>query len=54
MIETKQVHLSGWQNGDKYMRKLYDECQNYIQDMTAFGWQQTQESTERHGRKKSN
>ena len=50
MIETKQVHLSGWQNGDKYMRKLYDECQNYIQDMTAFGWQPTQESTERHGR----
>jgi len=50
MIETKQVHLSGWQNGDKYMRKLYDECHNYIQDMTAFGWQPTQESTERHGR----
>ena len=50
MIETKQVHLSGWQNGDKYMRKLYDDCHNYIQDLTAFGWQPTQESTETHGR----
>ena len=50
MIETKQVHLSGWQNGDKDMRKLYDDCHNYIQDMTAFGWQPTQESNESHGR----
>lgn len=49
MIETKQVQLSGHQNGDKYMRKLYDECHNYIQDMTAFGWQPTQEITESHG-----
>jgi len=46
----KQVHLSGWQNGAKYMRKLYDDCHNYIQDITAFGWQPTQESTESHGR----
>lgn len=50
MIETKQVYLSGWQNGDKYTRMLYDDCHNYIQDLTAFGWQPTQESTERHGR----
>ena len=39
MIETKQVHLSGWQNEDKDVRKLYDDCHNYIQDLTAFGWQ---------------
>lgn len=28
MIETKQVHLSGWQNGDKYMRKLESEYES--------------------------
>lgn len=49
MIETKKVRLSGSQNGDKHMKKEYNECQKYIQDLTAFGWQTTQESHERFG-----
>jgi hypothetical protein len=50
MIETKQVLLEGSPQGDRYYREEYNKCQKYIQDLTAFGWQPTQETTERYGR----
>ena len=50
MIETKEIRLEGYQGGDKYQRDLYDRCHGYIQDMTAFGWQPTQETTRRSGK----
>ncbi len=50
MIETKEIRLEGHQGGDKYQRELYDRCHGYIQDMTAFGWQPTQETTRRSGK----
>lgn len=53
MIETKQVQLFGWPQGDKYMVKMYNKCHKYIDDLTAFGWQPTQKVTERHGRTNS-
>ena len=50
MIETKEVSLFGSQNGDKYMRERYNNCHSYINDLTAFGWQPTQETSRRSGR----
>lgn len=50
MIETKEIRLEGYQGGDKYQRELYERCRSYIQDMTAFGWQPTQETTRRSGK----
>ena len=50
MIETKHVELWGYPTGDRSLRKMYEECQQYIQDLKAFGWQPTEEVTEKHGR----
>ena len=43
MIETKEIIL----HRD---RELYAMCQSYIKDLTAFGWQPTQETSRRSGR----
>ncbi|MBP5444538.1 MAG: hypothetical protein J6Y28_00060 [Acholeplasmatales bacterium] len=50
MIETKHVELKGSPQGEKYYRKMYEECMNYIDDLKAFRWQETQVVTERNGR----
>lgn len=50
MIETKEIILYGTPNGDADQRKRYNEIQSYIQDLTSFGWQQTQVTTRRPGR----
>ena len=50
MIETKEVGLHGSQNGDRFMRAEYEKCHSYINDLTAFGWQPTQESSRRSGK----
>ncbi len=50
MIETKEVSLYKYPSDDKYIKKMHDNCQRYIQDLIAFGWQPTQETTKRQGR----
>ena len=50
MIETKEIILQGFPTGDKRDRELYAKCQSYIKDLTAFGWQPTQETSRRSGR----
>lgn len=50
MYEIKKVQLYGHPDGIKEMKDMYNECQKYVQDMTAFGWQPTQETAERYGR----
>ena len=51
MIETKEVILTGSPNyEEKIFRDMYYECKNYINDLTAFGWQPTQETSRRSGR----
>lgn len=50
MIETKQVRLKGYPNGDKDFRRMYEESQKEVDDLIAFGWQRTEETTQRHGR----
>ena len=48
MIETKKVLLLG-SPGDKVLGKTFQECQNYIKDLTAFGWQTTEVIRESNG-----
>jgi len=49
MIETKEVRITGYPN-DKYSKDEYNACMSYIEDLTAFGWQKTEETTRRSGR----
>ena len=53
MIETKDVIILGYPTGDRDSRKQYEKCQNYINDLTSFGWQKTQEVLRHHGRTSS-
>ena len=54
MIETKEIELVGYQNGDRYERDRYNQSHGYADDLTAFGWQKTEETTRRSGRTNHN
>lgn len=49
MIENKKIRLSRSGELEEFI-KLFEGHYNYIQNLTAFGWQQTQTVSERHGR----